>query len=283
MSGLGKKITRKSSYQTYLTIRLLVDRGLRESAYDSYAYFRWLDDEVDRKQSAKAEKLLLLRRQKRIIDLAYRGKLPKNLRPEEELIVKVISTNRSRKAKLYAFITKFYEVIHFDARRNGRAIKPDELERYTATLSRAVMSGLRYFIHTDYHYPESRDLYAAAKAAHILHMLRDYQEDLEEGYINIPDEFVDPRKWTRARVGLAGRLMKSGKAYILSLPYLRAKLAGMWYCARFERLIKEFRQNNYDLNGRPGRYSTVGTYLYMAWVAFKVILRHAESGSKRDL
>jgi hypothetical protein len=47
ITNLASSITKAGSYQTYYTIRFLVDRERVDDAYRAYAYFRWVDDVLD--------------------------------------------------------------------------------------------------------------------------------------------------------------------------------------------------------------------------------------------
>lgn len=272
MSLLGKKITRDASWQTYITVKLLVDRPLQDIAYDAYAYFRWLDDEVDAAGMSRHNAAAIIRRQRDLVRRLYRGTPLPSITPHEELLAHVIRSNPSRGSQLYVFISRFCDIIEFDAGRKGRHITSKELRWYTDTLSLAVMSGLEYFIHSEYRYPDHRNHYSAPAAAHILHMLRDYREDMAEGYYNFPPSLPTP-VWVKKRAEHAKRLMKAGKTYIESLPHLRSQIAGMWYCARFEWLLPELEKNNYSLDHVYTSPRIIVIYTRMVWVAVRTSLK----------
>jgi phytoene/squalene synthetase len=141
-------------------------------------------------------------------------------------------------------------VMEFDAGRRGRLASGKEIDDYTRRLSRAVMDGLAYFIGHRYRYPDSSHRYSAVAGAHVTHMLRDAVEDAEAGYFNVPREVLDAgriapadfdspayRAWVRQRVELARDLFREGKRYIHRLGNLRARLAGLAYCAHFEPVL----------------------------------------------
>jgi phytoene/squalene synthetase len=91
-------------------------------------------------------------------------------------------------------------------------------------------------------------------------MLRDTVEDLQVGYYNIPREILEAarisptdveapayREWVAGRVFFARKCFLEGKRYILQLRHLRALLAGLAYCARFERVLNQIERDGFRL------------------------------------
>jgi phytoene/squalene synthetase len=69
--ALAASITRAASQQTYSTIRFLVDKNLADDAYRAYAYFRWLDDQIDQPAIPRAERLAFVKRQQTLMNACY--------------------------------------------------------------------------------------------------------------------------------------------------------------------------------------------------------------------
>lgn len=287
MSTLGERITRKSSLQTYVTFKLLADRPLVKDSMSGYAYFRWLDDEIDVRRTAKLDRVAFIKRQKHIINAAYANRHTDSLVPEERLITGLISTNRDRKSKLGSFISNFIKIIEFDAARKGSPVTGKELEWYSETLSVAVIDCIEYFINHGFAYPKSPKQYRAAVGAHIVHMLRDYYEDLDEGFINIPKEYLDKhgidpgetgttafQNWVRGQVTLARRYLSQGMEYWAELPVLRGKLAAFWYCSRFENVLDTIENDGYVLRHRYRRKHNPARYVAILWMAIRVVSAH---------
>ena len=90
MSSLAERITRKSSVQTYITIMFLVDKPLMQQCFQAYAYFRWLDDQIDLVSSTKKERLRCIKRQQQLIQESYDNTMQQELIPEEQLIADLI-------------------------------------------------------------------------------------------------------------------------------------------------------------------------------------------------
>ncbi len=257
---LAREITRKSSLQTYLTIKLLVDRGMAESAYRAYAYFRWLDDEIDTNLKTSQERAKLIKRQKEIITSLYEGGNIHDLTPEEEMLRELIDTDTRPKSKLKSYITKFFSIIEFDAQRYNKTVGEKDLCWYSKTIGEAVTDCIQYFIGSTDGYTDSPNKYKAAIAAHIVHLLRDLKKDIQSGFINIPREYLEKKgidildindqkigEWVKGSVTKARSYFAEGKSYIRSLSAFRCKLAAMLYCLRFEPLLSIIEKDNYTL------------------------------------
>jgi phytoene/squalene synthetase len=268
-AALARSITWASSKQSYLTARLLADRALADDCLRAYAYFRWADDRIDIYISDGNERTAFIERQKALIDNLYRGQIPPDLLPEEAMLADLIAHDRTPDSGLQSFIRNFMSVIEFDAHRHGRIASQHELAAYTTCLATAVMDGLQYFIGNGQPYPRTHDRALAVTGAHITHMLRDTLEDLSVGLVNIPAEYLEShaigisdinseplREWVREQVELARTCFRDGKTYIDSLENLRCKLAGVWYCARFECVLSAIERDGCLLRADyPERHS----------------------------
>jgi phytoene/squalene synthetase len=269
---LARSITRAGSRQTYVTIRWLVDRELVAEAYRAYAYFRWVDDVIDETLSTREQRLAFVGRQKGLMEQLLHGEAPGGLAPEEEMLSALARGERKRHGGLASYLRNMMAVMEFDARRRGRLVSGAEIDGYTRLLSKAVMDGLTYFIGHRYQYPDSAPRYSAVAGAHVTHMLRDAVEDAEAGYFNIPREVLQAgrispedfdsapyRAWVRERARLARGLFREGKQYIRRLGHLRARVAGLAYCARFEPVLDAIEASGSLLRpvGEPPEPSSV--------------------------
>ena len=135
--------------------------------------------------------------------------------------------------------------------------------------------------------PDSDYRYSAARAAHITHLLRDLMDDLENGFFNIPQEQIEVynidintsdtgqlQSWVQSQVNLARRYFQDGKSYLNNLNALRCKLAGFWYCLRFERILDQIERDNYQLryNYRVNRKPF--EWLKMGWLGITIPTNH---------
>jgi phytoene/squalene synthetase len=255
-ADLARSITRAGSSQTYRIIRWLADRDLRADAYRAYAYFRWLDDQIDGEALSRGERLALLHRQRGLLAYAARGDASAAPGPEEQLLLDLLERERRAHPGLRSYLHHMMNVMAFDAARRGETVSAQELTAYSRHLSRAVMDGLSYFVGHDVVYPQTPDRLLAVTGAHIVHMLRDASADVRTGYYNVPREFLDAhrlapqdlqaagyREWVRQRLQLARRCFSLGRGYITSFRNLRVRLAGMAYCGRFEGILRRLETN----------------------------------------
>jgi len=258
--ALAASITRAASKQTYYTIRFFVDRGLVHDAYRAYAYFRWVDDCLDADSLSLSERRAFIDRQQSLLEACYQGWEHTDLSAEEMILVELVHNHPDRSSGLEAYLRNMMAVMAFDVERRGRMISQAELNEYTRLLATAVTEAMHYFIGHDSPSPQGDTRYLAVRGAHIIHMLRDWQEDVPAGYINIPDEYVREHEWTlegvdnpafqewvRGRVHLAGSCFQRGRETIAQVKNLRCRLAGFAYVARFEWVLNAIERDGYRL------------------------------------
>ncbi len=282
--ALSRSITRASSRQTYYTIRHLADGDLIDDGFRAYAYFRWVDDVIDQVLTSSQARLDFVASQKDLIRRGFAGEPVAGASPEETIALDLIAGRKAEHNSLRSYLTNMMAVMEFDAGRRGRLIGAHELAAYTGWLARGVMDGLDYFIDHPNPYPAfpARDL--AVAAAHIVHMLRDTQEDVQAGYINIPREILEAgrisvddvdshayRAWVRERVDLARGWFLAGKRYIGGLGSFRSRLAGYCYCARFEAMLQRIERDQFilqsDYASLPGLALVQGLPGWRDWPA----------------
>jgi len=291
---LARAITRNGSKQSYFIARLLADKDLTDDCLRAYAYFRWADDVIDVSTRTAEERIGFVERQKTLIDACYMRMRPDDLTPEETMIADLIANDRGENSGLQSFIRNFITVLDFDARRKGQFISQAELTWYSHTLGKAVTDAIQYFIGNDHTYISNESRYLSATAAHITHMLRDTAEDLPDGFINIPSEWLadngfehkvsDPdqgimndsafQSWVRSQVELARAHFLEGKNYLNELPVLRCKIAAHWYCARFECVLDMIERDGYVLRQSYRERHKLSTKIRMGWLALILSARH---------
>lgn len=283
----ARKITWSGSKQTYFVARILVDKDLANDFYRAYAYFRWADNIVDGSSLSNEERINFINRQKRLIDSFYSKNLPHDLVPEEKILADLIAHDKSENSGLHSFIYNMFAVISFDASRKGKLVSQEELLNYIEILGKSVTDGLQYFIGNVHPYPNTENRYLAAKAAHITHLLRDMSEDIEDGFFNIPHEYVLKREfsldelgspwvrnWVRDQVEQARFYFSEGKRYLDSLEVFRCKLAGYWYCARFEIVLDAIERDAYYLRSTYKERQKISNGLKLFGLTMKILFQH---------
>jgi phytoene/squalene synthetase len=282
--ALAVSITRRASNQTYAIFRLFADRDRIQQAFRSYAYFRWVDDILDATTGSQEEKLVFVKRQRGLLDDLYNGVTPLDLNPPEEFLVDLVQSDPDPESGLYLYLDKMMRVMEFDADRRGKEISQEQLDDYVRNLAVSVTEILHYVI--GHHQPGSmtEDRYHAVTAAHITHMLRDTLDDAENGYYNIPGEYLREhnitafdvkaqayQEWVCSRVALARTYFKTGRAYLSRLKNIRTKLAGFAYTARFEWMLRTIERENFCLRkDYPDRKKLPAT-IWMMGNTFKSI------------
>lgn len=275
---LAAYITKIGSKQTYYIIRFLMDRDRMQDAFRAYAYFRWLDDQLDTNAGTKDEKCAILAQQCALLEACYKGESSTVVHPEEQMLVDLVRNDAEKDSGLQAYLRNMMNVMEFDVERCGRLITQSELSQYTLWLSKAVTEYMFYFIGHDNPPPQSGERYLAVCGAHVVHMLRDMVDDTKIGYFNIPadvlesrgissDQFGQPvfRKWVFERVQLAHEYFDAGRKYISQVKNFRCRLAGFSYLARFEWMLRAIEQDQYCLRSEYPDRKRLGAALWMAW------------------
>lgn len=283
----ARSITYTSSKQTFYTANLMVSRKLVDDYFRAYAYFRWIDDFIDVKAQTRAESINFVTRQRDLIDLLYRNVQPKDMTIEEEILSELIMNDKEENSKLNSYIKNMFAIIDFDAHRKGRLISQKELSWYTDCLAISVTDGLEYFLGNGYPFPSSKSHYYAAKGAHITHLLRDMAQDVSDGFINIPREYLEEhnitpvdidsipyRNWVRERVELAQNYFHQGKHYIDELAVLKCKFVGYWYCARFDGVLNAIKRDDYILRSHYNERRKPASLLNMALISITLSVQH---------
>lgn len=292
-TNLASTITKAGSKQSYYTVRFLVDRERVEDAYRAYAYFRWVDDTLDAdslagltwSEAEVSERKVYLARQKWLLDRCLRGEAPRDVSPEEAMLVELLLHNPANAGGLHAYLRNLMKVMEFDTLRRGRLISQAELNSYTRWLAIAVTEALHFFIGHGSFAPRDETRYQAVAAAHIIHMLRDTFDDLQAGYINIPREVLEARAiqpqdvhsdayrlWVQSRIEQARRNFTAGRSYFHRVQNLRHRLAGFAYISRFEWLLETIEKENFLLRPQYGERKSLATGLRMGWRTIASIL-----------
>ena len=284
-TNLAADITKLASKQTYYTFRFLVRRQRVHDAFRSYAYFRWVDDQLDCNTGTQLEKLAFIHRQLELLDACYAGEAHTPVCPEEQMLVDLVENNPEKTNGVQIYLRNMMAVMVFDVQRKGRMIAQAELTHYSQMLSVAVTELLFYFIGNETKSPSGEERYQAVRGAHIAHMLRDMLGDIDLGYINIPAEILeahrvslnDPgspafRMWVMERVRLAHHCFNIGRKYFIQVKNLRCRLAAYAYLARFEWMLVLITRDGYRLRRTYPERKSLRAGVWMVWRVFSSLL-----------
>ncbi len=78
----------------------------------------------------------------------------------------------------------------------------------------------------------------------------------------------------RDQVGVAREYFREGKRYLDELDNLRCKIAGYWYCVRFEGVLDTIERDRYVLRPQYNARRKLSTWVKMAWLSLALFLRH---------
>lgn len=270
-TNLAAAITLAASKQTYYTMRWLADKDRVQQGLQAYAYFRWVDDRLDKDSSSRGERLDFLARQQSILANLIAGKATVGLAPEEAILAEMLAGEPAPESGLRIYARYMMQVMAFDTKRRGKLISQTELDSYTHHLAVGVTELLHYLIGSSFYSPKDGTRYAAASAAHIVHMLRDSYEDTETGFFNIPRDALEAagigpgdfdhpayRSWVQERIQLASRLFGEARTYLSRVESLRCRLAGFTYMSRFESVLALIKKDNYVLRPQYPRRRSLG-------------------------
>jgi len=219
-----------------------------------------VDDVLDAEAGTRSERSAFLGRQQSILETCYRGQTPRDVNPEEKILVELVQSDEEKNSGLQSYLRNMMAVMAFDAERRGRVVSQSELNAYTRWLASAVTEAMHYFIGRCSYSPHNETRYLAVSAAHVTHMLRDTFDDVQAGYYNIPREVLDAnhitpqdiksnayRAWVRSRVELARSYFNAGKRYLDRVQNLRCRLAGYVYVERFSGVLDSIEREGYLL------------------------------------
>lgn len=293
--AIAASITKSASKQTYYTIRYFVDRELRNAAYLAYAYFRWVDDILDSEESDQERIKAFITRQKQLLEALYGGEPFPIKCQEEKMLVDLLHSNLDDHSGLLSYLKNMMAILEFDATRRGKLITQNELDVYSQRLAIAVTDAMYYFIGHNDPLPEVNSRYFAVVAAHITHMLRDYQDDVALGYFNIPREYLllhkippdDPsgsasREWICNRVKLARFYFMEGRKALSKTRNIRCRFIGFAYIARFEWMLDVIERENYCLRADYGERKGLRASLWMGWNTFASLMTSLWINSNAD-
>jgi len=279
--SLAASITKSASKQTYYTIRFFVDRDRVDDAYRAYGYFRWVDDVIDDEAGSSEERIAFAERQSSLLESCYRGEIPNDLCIEEQMLVDLIHNDTEKNSGLWVYLRNMMDVMVFDAKRRWQTISQVELFDYSHKLGKSVTEALYYFIGHDDPSPRHEARYMAVTAAHITHMLRDAVEDVEGGYFNVPQEYLQARgispqdgcsqayrDWVCGRVQLARGYFQLARECTARVKNWRCRLAGYAYTARFECMLNAIERDNYCLRCEYPERKSLRAGLWMMWHTF---------------
>jgi hypothetical protein len=178
-----------------------------------YVYFRWVDDIVDSKSLSQGSKREFLDLQNKLLKQMYEGRCKrKKMRHEEKGIYDAIMLYKGSKdeEELKKHIFNMMQTFEYDLQRHGKAVDEREFMKYSRYISDAyafVFLSVWGIKKNDKHYNKKlmdefgKTIYDITKDyahhCHLIHTLRDFDEDTEFLQIKSPEKF---KKFIREEV-----------------------------------------------------------------------------------
>ena len=296
-AALAGALTKAASKQTYYTIRYLVDRDRVANAYRAYAYFRWLDDQLDRVDAPDAERIALIERQQALLQALDLGIVPSDLCAEEQLLFTLIGSDPRPHSGLRAYIDHMMAVMVFDTHRRDRLISAQELADYSHHLAAAVTEALHYFIGHCCFAPTGSTRYLAVTAAHITRHAARHRRRSGSRLLQHPARISGAARHRavgapagggigRRRLpgmgcgsgGAGARLLQRRSAVFGAGRSLRCRAAGYAYVARFEGVLDTIERDGYRLRAEYNQRKTLRGGLNMGWSTLSMLLHSLTRG-----
>ena len=172
-----------------------VDKSIRDYLNLCFTYLRFVDNYIDNPSTPVCEKRKLIDEQKRIISLLTNGNPPKNLVAGRiEVACLFYFSDYAIKGKniiLMEALQKMINALEMDVCRleDSGIFSNDEFDRYIKLMAKSLHNILHFFFSSDPLYL-SEEFYLNVFTANA-QMIRDMEEDIDAGFINISREDIE--------------------------------------------------------------------------------------------
>jgi phytoene/squalene synthetase len=242
---------------TFIITHLFFQKSIRHYADYIYIYFRWLDDQIDNTND-KSKRLVIASEEKRFLRDIFSRKFQKGLCFQKRLMQAAAGFMKVQ--DFQPFVMQMFRALEFDAGRKGRLCSRSELLQYSKDIGYSYAKGAHYFSTGSQIKHNPDHLTKAAFAAHLVHILRDLKEDIQEGFINIPKEELSAfriglqdldsyefRSWVRYRLRRAKKIFRESKKMAKNINNRRERISFYIYCLRYEYVMNKIKKDDYIL------------------------------------
>jgi len=266
VQAIAKERTKASNPTAYFLVRLFGEKDRRDHSFLIYAYFRWVDDIIDCPRTSYEEKKRFMERQGKLLrnlydGLAYQG----DYILEEQFAHYFVAFDREMGFALKDDILGMFSVSMHDLERNGAPTPAKEMDEFIYVESKSFINMIRFFCGETGGY-DGADEYDEGIGCKLVHLLRDFIEDLDQGCVNISRDDMEKyrinldnvnndnfRAWVRDRVELVRERFRRGKRNLSNSRRLRYKIASYLYCAKYEDILTIIEKDNYYLRSEHKR------------------------------
>ncbi len=216
---------RRANPFVWWAMRAVCPRAGFRAFANVYGYFRWADDIVDAPGRDPARVRGFVVSQLALVH----GERPAAELPEAALLAGLAAAPALRPA-----VDRMWEALAFDAHRGPDVLADTELDAQVARVGDAWIDALWWCAGAGTPPPGARE---AARAATLVHVLRDRDVDRALGYRNGPD---DPA-WAAAGAAEAERRFVVGEAAIRGAGTWRARLLVRALVWKYRRTLRRIR------------------------------------------
>jgi len=207
---------------------------------------------------------------------------------EEQFAHLFVAFDREMGFALKDAVLGMFSVLMRDLEWNGATTPSKEMDELIYIESKSFINMIRFFFGETGDY-DGADKYNEGIGCKLVHLLRDFIEDLDLGYVNISQDDIERyrinldnvnddnfRTWIRARVELAREHFRKGKRNLSKSRRLRYKIASYLYCAKYEDILKIIEKDNYCLRLEYKRTPLEKAQrLYkLIWVLLSTVRKH---------
>lgn len=247
----------KKHSTTYFLVKFVVPSHTRISLAFLYSYVRWVDDVIDDINCPRELKMKFINRQSHLLENFYNqaDALPGVI--EEWYLFHLAQEDQKNNLGLYTPFKEMFETVRFDALRIGRPdlLSHKDLDRYITSIGEWTMKLTNRVVFPKIQLTNDL-LYKLGKAAELAHLLRDFEQDLESGYINISCEDVvqfgidldnlcssSLRQWIEAQIQQCDSLFSIGERTLDQVDSLRFRFCWRLFSAKYKLILIKLKQN----------------------------------------
>ncbi|MEW6621298.1 MAG: squalene/phytoene synthase family protein [bacterium] len=288
----AKKRTKEKHPYIYILAQLFFNRGCKEYFFLWYFYFRWVDDIADLPNRSYEEKIYFINSQREILLKTYADKelKEKYLIEEEKYIYYLALFDLQNGLRLKNHILGMFSAIEYDIQRENLIPQKKELYKFIEIEVTSYLNTFLFFCKPKGNYSLSSKPYGGIACKQI-HILRDFIEDLYQGWINIPVEDIGDykielnyintpsfRQWVQEKVKFAEDYFLIEKQNLKTVPSLRYKLAVVALFAKYEFILKRIKKNKFYLPLKSNKTNLEKMFfiLYLFLGLLKVLIEHIQ-------
>lgn len=285
---IAAQSTRSETPTVFFLTRILLPKYKFLIFCYCYTYFRWLDDFIDGEDFSRAELVPFMDDQKKLITSVFNDCSNVEARGNlyEQLLICFIKQSIQNGLNIYSPVMRMFSALEFDVNRRFLLSTKASLDAYSYNLGTAYI-GFFYslMVKNDESNQESIKFWAGY-AAHLVHIIRDFFQDLSQGFFNISFEdmtrlnvsltdlkTIEEYHWISDLSKRAWKYFYLGLYEISRIPNWRFRLLAYALSAKYMLLLEQIRSNCYRISV-PVKVSLLENIKMLCWAVKKTIERN---------